>query len=40
LYPVDRPTPEPWVRKVSPEIVLERAAELQARTGVPAEAFG
>ncbi len=39
LYPVDRPTPELWVRKVPHDVVLERAAELQARTGVPAEAF-
>jgi wyosine [tRNA(Phe)-imidazoG37] synthetase (radical SAM superfamily) len=39
LYPIDRPTPEPWVQKVPRDIVLERAAEMQARTGVPVEAF-
>lgn len=40
LYPVDRPTPEPWVQKVSHEVVLERAAEMQERTGIPVDAFG
>lgn len=40
LYPVERPTPEPWVQRVPHTIVLERATEMQARTGVPVEAFG
>jgi wyosine [tRNA(Phe)-imidazoG37] synthetase (radical SAM superfamily) len=39
LYPIDRATPEPWVQKVPRDVVLERAAEMQARTGVPVEAF-
>jgi wyosine [tRNA(Phe)-imidazoG37] synthetase (radical SAM superfamily) len=39
LYPIDRATPEPWVQKVSHEMVMARAAELQERTGVPVEAY-
>lgn len=39
LYPVDRPTPEPWVQKVDYDTVLQRAAELQQRTGVPVEPY-
>lgn len=39
LYPVDRPTPEPWVQKIDHATVMERAAELQQRTGVPVEPF-
>ncbi len=39
LYPIDRPTPEPWVRKVPQIVVQQRAEELEARTGIPVEAF-
>ncbi len=39
LYPIDRETPEPWVRKVPYEVVMERAAEITARTGVPVEPY-
>ncbi len=39
LYPVDRPTPEPWVRKVPGAVVIERAAELERQTGIPVEPF-
>jgi wyosine [tRNA(Phe)-imidazoG37] synthetase (radical SAM superfamily) len=39
LYPVERPTPEPWVQKVSHDVVMERAAELEQRTGVRVEPF-
>ncbi len=39
LYAVDRPTPEPWARKVPWDVVQSRADELQARTGVLAEPF-
>lgn len=39
LYPVDRPTPEPWVQKVPYEVVMARAAEIEARTGVRVEPF-
>lgn len=40
LYAVDRPTPEPWVQKVPQAVVMERAAELEQRTGITVEAFG
>ncbi|NJK81493.1 MAG: hypothetical protein HC914_17075 [Chloroflexaceae bacterium] len=39
LYPIDRPTPEPWVQKVAHEVVMERAREIAARTGVPVEPY-
>ncbi len=39
LYPIDRETPEPWVLKVPHEVVLARAAEITARTGVPVEPY-
>jgi len=40
LYPVERRTPEPWVKQVPRTLVQARAAELQARTGIPVEAAG
>jgi wyosine [tRNA(Phe)-imidazoG37] synthetase (radical SAM superfamily) len=39
LYPIDRPTPEPWVQKVPNDMILERAAEIETRTGIPVEAY-
>jgi wyosine [tRNA(Phe)-imidazoG37] synthetase (radical SAM superfamily) len=39
LYPIDRATPEPWVQKVPHDLVMERAAEIEARTGIPVEAY-
>lgn len=39
LYPIDRPTPEPWVQKVPHAVVMARAAEIAQRTGVPVEPY-
>lgn len=39
LYPIDRPTPEPWVQKVPYDVVMACATELELRTGVPVEPF-
>jgi wyosine [tRNA(Phe)-imidazoG37] synthetase (radical SAM superfamily) len=39
LYPVERPTPEPWVQKVPHDVVMERAAEIERRTGVAVEPY-
>jgi wyosine [tRNA(Phe)-imidazoG37] synthetase (radical SAM superfamily) len=39
LYPIDRPTPEPWVQKVPHAVVMARAAEIEERTGVPVEPY-
>lgn len=39
LYPIDRPTPEPWVAKVPNDVVRERAREIEERTGIPVEAY-
>jgi wyosine [tRNA(Phe)-imidazoG37] synthetase (radical SAM superfamily) len=39
LYPIDRPTPEPWVQKVPHETVMACAAAIEQRTGVPVEAY-
>ncbi len=39
FYPVDRPTPESWVEKLSHDEVARRATEMQARTGVPCEPY-
>lgn len=39
LYAIERPTPEPWVQKVSRETLRERAATMQACTGVPVEVY-
>ncbi len=39
LYSIDRPTAVDWVQRVSPEILQQRASEMQARTNVPVEAY-
>ena len=39
LYPVERPTPEAWVEKITHTQVAQLAADMQARTGVVVEPY-